>query len=945
MKKLFSYLLISSMVVLSSCTNYDDQFDDLNTQINTLKSQIEGFSSLSSGLTALQGTVASLQSAIANIPVTPATDISGLESTQAALQTALTDLAAEVTKLQDSLATAATAAEVAALQTALTNVQSDLTELLASNNVYSDDLVITSAATLEVAKSLGGKLAILNADLYINQTAAMSSADLQSVLDVMVTTTGNIIYTAENKDVVAANFSKLTSATGIYLDVPGAISFPLLENVTTFNVMNTYDTYITSLSLPALTSVTNFIDGGTYTYTSPSLATTTAGTSDQIGLAKATSVDLGAIATYDASALTITSKAKSTLDLAALTSKKKDGTNASFALVVSGAAELDLPLFTKGSIVADNTQTIDLPLYIGSSSDSFAAAESVTLGAYTVSFNTGANVQTLDITMALPANATATTARGDVTVDSNVIETITLAGTMGDVTIDSGASNKSLTSVSLTGKARDVSVDNMDALETLVLGHTAEKATASYLSVTNNDALTALHADSLASANSLTITGNAVLAEISFDNLATLGSASSAAANVDVSDNALVATSSSEILTTATTANPQGTGTFTTASGMDDLDTYLAAAATRYATSGGTVYASFDTLDEYLNADGVDQLTQPITWTSKGGNNKLEVVYLDAGDFVAAITAGGTKAKRSFVVDLSTADAAFRIDANGAIVDAVGSPGTNAALAALSIASEANVATANALGVAMSAAATARGTATITLGAIGSSENSPTTAAAIAQLSEGFLKSNTLVLNIDGNSYTYSTTSASVTAAAAASAIVTGFNAKFSGNLAEYTLGDGGAGSISVTSADIGSDGVAKSIAITVAAGGASATNVGYKINTASTNDNNTLASTSAVLVTFEASSTGSDLSEIGYPTKAMSTSAKSVKISVTVGTSTVTELSSTAFSNSNTASGVETATNKYPTESRNDVRNPHDGATLRAQSGSKINTNKISWI
>src|SRR5210317_447740 len=94
MKKLFSYLLISSMVVLSSCTNYDDQFDDLNAQINTLKSQIEGFSSLSSGLTALQGTVASLQTAIANIPVTPATDVSGLATAAnlAALDTALTAL-------------------------------------------------------------------------------------------------------------------------------------------------------------------------------------------------------------------------------------------------------------------------------------------------------------------------------------------------------------------------------------------------------------------------------------------------------------------------------------------------------------------------------------------------------------------------------------------------------------------------------------------------------------------------------------------------------------------------------------------------------------------------------------------------------------------------------------------------------------------------------------
>ena len=103
MKKLFSYLLISSMVVLSSCTNYDDQFDDLNSQINSLKGQIEGFSSLSSGLTALQGTVASLQSAVANIPVTPATDISGLESS-------LETLAASVAELQTALASAASSA-------------------------------------------------------------------------------------------------------------------------------------------------------------------------------------------------------------------------------------------------------------------------------------------------------------------------------------------------------------------------------------------------------------------------------------------------------------------------------------------------------------------------------------------------------------------------------------------------------------------------------------------------------------------------------------------------------------------------------------------------------------------------------------------------------------------------------------------------------------------
>ena len=382
-----------------------------------------------------------------------------------------------------------------------------------------------------------------------------------------------------------------------------------------------------------------------------------------------------------------------------------------------------------------------------------------------------------------------------------------------------------------------------------------------------------------------------------------------------------------------------------------DLDDYLGAAATRYKTvSSSSVYAAFDTLEEYLDVDGVDLLVNPATWTEKGSNDKLEVVYLSAGDFVSAITVGGTQAKRSFVVDLSGSNTEFGIHVNGFELRGGADLSSTASIAVLDIASETNVAEANAVGVALSAAANARGTATVTFAAIGSSENSPTAAASIANLTDaakGFLASNTVTLSIDGNSFTYSSTTSSQTATEVATALVTGFNGKFTaGTTREYLLTDNTDGSFAVTSDDIGSDGVSQGITVTWGmTGTASATSLGHTINTASLNDNKTLATSNAVLVTFEASSTGSDLSEIGYPTKAMSTSAKSVKISVTVGTSTVTELSSTAFSNSNTASGVETATNKFPTESRNDVRNPHDGATLRAESGTKINTNKISWI
>ena len=258
MKKLFSYLLISSMVVLSSCTNYDDQFDDLNTQINTLKSQIEGFSSLSSGLTALQGTVASLQSAIANIPVTPATE-SGLGP--AALEAALTSLAAELMLYKLALATAATAAEVAALQTALTAAQADLTELLAANNVYTGNLTINTASTLTAAEALGNKLSIINGNVTITQNAAndLNATTLQSVVDKMVTITGTMTYTQSGTGVTAVDFTNLTGVTDLKVDQEAPVSFPAL--VSAANVTVASNSKVTSVSLPKLATVTSFNSG------------------------------------------------------------------------------------------------------------------------------------------------------------------------------------------------------------------------------------------------------------------------------------------------------------------------------------------------------------------------------------------------------------------------------------------------------------------------------------------------------------------------------------------------------------------------------------------------------------------------------------------------------------------------------------------------------------
>ena len=205
MKKLFSYLLISSMVVLSSCTNYDDQFDDLNAQINTLKSQIEGFSSLSSGLTALQGTVSSLQSAVASLPqtATPATDISGLEASVAALQAALSG--------------AATSAEVAALTADLAATQAALDASIAAASTPATDISGLEATVAELktalaAASTSAEITALTAELAATEVA-LAAAVAANATAVAGNTT-DIAALATSLEALSATIAALQTTLG-----------------------------------------------------------------------------------------------------------------------------------------------------------------------------------------------------------------------------------------------------------------------------------------------------------------------------------------------------------------------------------------------------------------------------------------------------------------------------------------------------------------------------------------------------------------------------------------------------------------------------------------------------------------------------------------------------------------------------------------------------------
>ena len=88
-------------------------------------------------------------------------------SVQSTLASDLADALTAIEEVETLVNDVASASDLQTVQDDLDGVSDNVSEILESNNVYSDNLVISSAATLAVAKSLGSKLAIINGNVTI----------------------------------------------------------------------------------------------------------------------------------------------------------------------------------------------------------------------------------------------------------------------------------------------------------------------------------------------------------------------------------------------------------------------------------------------------------------------------------------------------------------------------------------------------------------------------------------------------------------------------------------------------------------------------------------------------------------------------------------------------------------------------------------------------------
>ena len=111
-----------------------------------------------------------------------------------------------------------------------------LTRLLASANIYQDNVTIASVNDLDTFEDLGSNINIVNGNVTITRSAAMDTATLQAVIDNIFTINGNLAYT-DVAGTATNSFDNLTSVQNITMDnVDGAVSFAALTTAEVIDI-------------------------------------------------------------------------------------------------------------------------------------------------------------------------------------------------------------------------------------------------------------------------------------------------------------------------------------------------------------------------------------------------------------------------------------------------------------------------------------------------------------------------------------------------------------------------------------------------------------------------------------------------------------------------------------------------------------------------------------
>ena len=618
MKKGLLSILAGALVVVG-CQNYDDQFDQLESQINALASTVAGLSAVQSDLAALSAQVNSLSGAVD-------------AAVDAALAAGLADIQSAIDALNAAAESAANNSDISQISEDVDQVQSDLAELLAQSSVFTGDVTINTVATLNAFHAMGDQLAIVNGNVTFKVSEDMDIAKVQEVADVMLTIVKDLKYEIDANTIDAVHFNNLSGVTSLTVKTAGSINFPELVSATNIIFDDAFENKILTVALPKLEVVTSITTGGVL---------------NDVVFTSATSIDLGALKRYPNASITFETDEGGSLNIAVLDDVNTNGAQKDLTVSIKGPASFTSSLINDGtSMTFEDVATVSVTDFRGDIVIKDGVENLTIVNGVEVSFDNANALTTANIAM-IPDNepnltteqkaALPYSSQGDLTfaglgdltdltisgetgaisiTDCANIENLIISAKADDITIDN---NDDLVSVDVTGATfADVTVTGNGDLETLTMNHAtgltkSAKTAPTSVSVTisQNPKLATLNfgADKV---SSLTVSGNSKLETIDFTGLATIGGTTDKG-TVLIKQNKLAASEYRDTHDASLdgTGKKGDTGSYTSESGMSTLQTYLDAAVAAPSTTGVVVY--FDVIDNAVEvaSDGTETTSIP----------------------------------------------------------------------------------------------------------------------------------------------------------------------------------------------------------------------------------------------------------------------------------------------------------------------------------------------
>jgi hypothetical protein len=640
--------ILAAAAILVSCQNYDDQFDNLNTQITALKTQVDGLAGVQSSVDQLKSLISSLQSAT-----------EGQDGELAALSTALTELAEDVGVVEGLVGDVATAEDLSQIESEVAGLNGEVDELLELNQIFTGNLTIKTEGQLDAALEYGNKVRIVNGNVDIKVSTTMNQDSVQKVVDRIRTITGNLDYVSDAATIAETTFNDIVGVGNIYVKQSGGIQFNSLGSALNITLDDAYESKVTNVDFGALESVSAFVT-----------RSGTANATNTIELTAATNIDLGSLPRYTNATLTVKMKkgVTSVLDIAMLEDKDALGTQTDYSLNITGPNAVSLSKISDGDMTFEDINDVDITGFTGTYTIN-AGVINFTANEYTGgTFTAASDIESFIVKDSKKKTATATIPSFAFTSTHGDLTTLELNGATGAVSAD-GAGN--LTTVTLKGTHASLLLNNLGDLTTvkttgatigdatitnnsdllgLDLDYTSKAPTGSKgvdIIVTDNSDMTSL-AISTDGVEKLTVQSNAKLEVLNVTSTnvgATGASATVKIGGVGKMNNLTAAKITDKYEASGVAADSKGGTIDDGTSKMSTLTAYLAKAKAAASTDGVKVY--FDKADLHVqkNATGTaDTETQNVVMAS-GTADKLVVMNVSQ----AVITGSTVRQKNTTV--------------------------------------------------------------------------------------------------------------------------------------------------------------------------------------------------------------------------------------------------------------------------------------------------------